>query len=316
MMDIKLHGLFTLRAPLSHIGEAISTNSYLVQEPVLQPDGQLEDVFCYSGNAWRGQLRDLAAAYMLDRLQMQLPLDAFHMLFSGGKIGGDQVVDLNHAKAVRAAVPMFSVFGGGIGNQIIPGKLKVGNCYPLCVEAAVMLPDEYEAECRESYRGMTFEKSFSRKDDAKNPAMLAYVADNAGLLDGPESGKKKADMPADQMRMTSELLAPGVRLYTEIFGFGLTEVELGALTAALHQFSRLPFIGGQSNKGHGKVSLDYRLTDLDSGETMDFLRVRDTPRLASRAEAAKAAYDEHLRELYDRALVDGRGEIAGLLGAG
>jgi hypothetical protein len=48
----------------------------------------IEEVFSYSGNAWRGQLRDLAASYMLDALgSPTLSLDAFHLLYSGGRIG-------------------------------------------------------------------------------------------------------------------------------------------------------------------------------------------------------------------------------------
>jgi hypothetical protein len=46
----------------------------------------IEEVFSYSGNAWRGQLRDLAASYMLDALgSPTLSLDAFHLLSQGGQ---------------------------------------------------------------------------------------------------------------------------------------------------------------------------------------------------------------------------------------
>ena len=99
-------------------------------------------MFCYSGNAWRGQLRDLSAAYMLEHLgYARVPLDTFHLLFSGGKIGGEQVVDIPAAMRLREAVPHISIFGGGIGNQILAGKLRVGNCYPVCAEATVALPE-------------------------------------------------------------------------------------------------------------------------------------------------------------------------------
>jgi len=322
MSDVRLSGLFSLLSPLSHIGESISTTSYLVQEPIIQQNGSIEDVFCYSGNAWRGQLRDLAAAYMLDALQMRLPMEAFHMLFSGGKIGGDQVVDIARARSVRKAIPMLSLWGGGLGNQILPGKLRVGNCYPVCKEVAHLLPEEVALAATESYRGMTFEKSFSRKDDAKNPQFAdKYLpAPDVDLL-GDESGGKKGKVkakdegPADQMRMTCELLAPGVTLYTEIDVLDASDVELGCLVSALHRFARSPHIGGQANKGHGRVRLDYRITDLDSGETQSFMRADGSARLAQRADAAKAAYDRHLEETYAAYLDNNGAAIGGLLGA-
>lgn len=68
MKTIRLSGVFTLRAPLSHLGETISASAYLAEDTILQPDGGTEKVFAYSGNAWRGQLRDLIASYMLDNI--------------------------------------------------------------------------------------------------------------------------------------------------------------------------------------------------------------------------------------------------------
>src|SRR5690554_3793112 len=125
-MNKRLQGLFTLRSPLSHIGQTISTFTYLSEESLVQPDGSIEDVFCYSGNAWRGQLRDLATIYTLERLgSPELPLESFHLLFSGGRIGGQQEVDINRARDLRRKVPVLSLFGGSVGDQILPGKLRV-----------------------------------------------------------------------------------------------------------------------------------------------------------------------------------------------
>ena len=317
-MDIRLIGSFRTLAPLSHIGESISTCSYLVQEPILQPDGSLEEVFCYSGNAWRGQLRDLSAAYMLDRLgNARVPLDMFHLLFSGGKIGGDQVVDIERARAVRRAIPMLALFGGGMGNQILPGKLRVANCYPVCREALPVLPEEWHPRAETiTYRSLTFEKSFSRKDDTKDERLLPHVAaSDHPLLAAPDK-KKASDEVSTQMRMTAELLIAGATLYTEIEVLDATEVELGCLVAALSRFAASPHNGGQANKGHGRVALDYRILDLDTGEDRDFVRVGHGPaRLSRQAEAAKDAYDTFLKDQYDALLANQQTELRGLLGA-
>lgn len=346
-MNVRLTGLFTLRSPLSHIGESLSTTSYLVQEPILQPSGVLAEVFCYSGNAWRGQLRDLCATYMLERIGApQVSLDTFHLLFSGGRIGGDQIVDLERVKLWRRSVPMLAVFGGGVGNQILPGKIRVANSYPLCVEALPVLPSQHHEKAKTmSYRGMTFEKSFSRKDDAKDERLTSYLADpNTLQLTGdapsrptrrrlrtsgaaaakPEDagaeapgGTVEREGPADQMRMTCELVAGGVQLATEIDCLDVTDVELGVLVSGLHLFSRSPHIGGQASRGYGRVILDYRIVDLDSGEEQPFLTAGDgVSLLAPPAAEAKGAYDQWLRQQYDAMLAAQGSEIRAALGVG
>lgn len=322
-MDIRLIGTFTVKSPVSHIGESIGTTAYLIQEPVIQPDGEVEEVFAYNGNAWRGQLRDTAAAYLLDAVGApRISNDTFHLLFGGGKIGGEQVVDLARARAYRQALPMLSILGGGVGNQIMPGKLRVGNSYPVCHEAAPVLRDTHPITT--SYRSMTTEKSFSRKDDAKDERLseryLALPAPEQGqlALDGEGEPKKKGKGDgevADQMRMTVELLVAGVRLETWIDAIGVSEVELGCLVSAIHRWSRSPHIGGQGNKGHGLVDLRYDMIDLETGIRQPFLAVGgSTIALEAPAEAAKGAYDQHVRQLYDAMLVERSGEIVKMLG--
>jgi len=319
-MNVRLTFLYQTRAPLSHIGESISTETYLVQHPILQPDGRIEEVFAYSGNAVRGQWRDLAAIYMLEKLgNARVPLEIFHLLFSGGKIGGDQKNDIAALRAFRSTLPCFSIFGGGVGNQIIPGKLRVSCLYPLCREAIPMLPDDLHDKARGiEYRGMTFQAHYARKDDSKDVRLLPNLAEAESLaLEGNGGKRKPDDEVKQQMRMTSELLAPGVLLYGECDCLDITEIEMGALVSALHAFSRSPVLGGQGNKGHGRVSADIRYTDLHTGETRDFMQIKAAgmPLLAPVAEKAKASYDQFLRAQYDAMLSGQQAEIRKLLGA-
>lgn len=348
MPSWRLSGAFFTRSPLSHIGEAISTVSYLVQEPILQPDGTLAEVFAYSGNAWRGQLRDLCASYMIDKLSISsLPTDSFHLLYSGGRIGGEQLIDLERAREFRRVVPLLALFGGGVGNQILPGKLRVSNSYPACRETLRILPEGWqEIAARCSYRGLTIEKSFSRKDDSKDPRLATLLtpvpsgpsvaaargddpsALQLALLGGdedstaeepsaPPSGKRaKRDGPADQMRMTVELLIAGVHLPTTIDLLDASEIELGCLVSALSQFSLSPHIGGQSNRGHGLVDLTYTIEDRRVGEHNQFIAIRDGGvLLSSAAESAQRAYDAYLREQYDAYLERNESAIVRVLGA-
>lgn len=319
MKNYRIFGEFLTKSPLSHISEAISTHSYLVQEPILQPDGTIEEVFCYNGNAWRGQLRDLAAQYLLEKLNMQVSLDAFHLLFSGGKIGGDQSIDVAQARQMRRAIPMIALFGGGVGNQILPGKMKVGSSYPVCLEAMPAISEDKHMEAiKISYRALTTEKSFTRMDDSKNPSAVDYVSP----LDAPQlehDGKKakKDSEVSTQMRMTSELIIPGVKLAHEIDLVQVSEVELGALVSALHRFAQIPYIGGQSNRGHGRVGYHATIVCSETGEQHDLIKISSTglPKLSKVAEQAKQAYDDHLQAQYDAWLEKKESEIRGLLGA-
>lgn len=315
MNNYRIYGKFVAKSPISHISEAISTNSYLVQEPILQADGEIEEVFCYSGNAWRGQLRDLCATYFLNKLNMQVSLDAFHLLFSGGKIGGDQSIDIDQAKLMRKIVPMVSLFGGGIGNQILAGKMKVGNSYPVCQEALPVIAQRYHEQAHKiSYSDLTFEKSFTRFDDVKDLQKQANVLPDNLLLE--HKGKKKKDNEVStQMRMTSELLVAGTTLAHEIDLVQVSEVELGALVSALTLFAQAPYIGGQSNKGHGRVEYVSKIVNMATGESHNLVWVHDEAKLSEIAQQAKDSYDAHLTNMYNAFLEQKESEIKKLLGA-
>ena len=315
MNNYRIYGCFKTKSPLSHISESISTNSYLVQDPILQPDGEIEEVFAYNGNAWRGQLRDLSATYLLEKLGMKVDLDAFHLLFSGGKIGGDQSIDIAKAKLMRKVVPHISIFGGGIGTQIMQGKLKVGSSYPLCVEALPVLHSQYYQQAKNiSYADLTTEKSFTRFDDSKN----FDLHDKVSLTDQPlleTKTKKKDGDVSTQMRMTSELLIAGVTLAHEIDLVNVDEIELGAFVSALVQFAQVPYIGGQSNKGHGRVDYVAQIVNTKTGEVQELFKMDgDIPKLSDVAQQAKDAYDDHLMKIYNAFLEQKESEIRGLLG--
>lgn len=294
--NIRLRGFFTTLSPLSHIGESVSTTSYLVQDPVVQPDGAVAEVFSYSGNAWRGQLRDLMARRVARAIGRPLPADSFHLLFSGGRLdGAEKKVDLAAARGIRAAVPMLALLGGGIGSEILQGRLRVFNSYPVCREAIPVLPSGLRDRAeRTRYGGLVFEKEFSRKDDARGVGHREFLAEDEAPKD------KKAKGVPDQMRMTSELLAAGTDLYTEIHGAWVSRVELGCLVAALHDFGASPCIGGQGNKGHGLVDLRY---DLQADATRDdgFVAVtRDGARLSGLAAEVMGEYLAHLDTTVER----------------
>lgn len=329
-LDGRIDGVFTLLAPLSHIGESHGPDSYLDTTEILGPDGRPVEVFCYHGNALRGMLRDMAGVYMLDRLGVQVPLDVFYLLFSGGSIGGEQAVDIDQARRIRQAVPAISVLGGGVGNQILPGKIQVGDAWPLCAEVQHLLPENLRRPGAVSWRQMTTERSFSRKDDAKDENLRVHLYNaprpeigpggQIGLL--PPAGAEKENdgkggrkEQPQQMRYTIECLAPGARLWTRIHVQRLTDLEMGALASAFAQWTRAPYLGGQNRIGFGLCAAAFTWTPF-GGEPEEFAVIGEggMHRLGPTAERTKAAYDAWLEE-YVRYLDERREGLVKLLDA-
>lgn len=327
----KIETLYTLLSPLSHIGNSVGPDSYLSTQTVIGSDGEPVETFVYSGNAIRGMLRDAGARYMIDSLgdpdvTIQIPLDVFYLLFSGGSIGGESKIDIDQARRIRRTVPHLSVFGGGVGNQILPGKINVGEGLPVCREFSHILPSEL-ANALRPWRQMTTEQSFTRTDDAKNELLTSYIQDGASgqalcltthdafaELDEPsdlgdpaplkrrtqaEKQSKKDKPPKDrpqQMRYTVELLATGARIWEVIDYYDMTEIELGALVAAIDAWGKRPVLGGQARVGMGKVRAEMRLYE-GGKEPEPFITV-DPRRVHLHAAAAgpKKAYDSFLEE--------------------
>lgn len=318
---IRLDGKITLLSPLSHIGESLGIDSYLSTDTIIGPDGQPVEVFLYSGNSFRGILRDMAAKYLLNKLGgLSVPVETFHLLFSGGSIGGKQSLDIDQARLYRRMLPAFSIFGGGVGNQIMEGKMKIGSMYPLVAECQAIIPEKFRSETAPSWKKWTYEKSYTRRDDSKQENLRQYItdADMIGapnqqlLLDGEKEDKKKKDGPATQMRYTIELLAAGAVMYQRIYLQDMTDLEIGAFVSALYEFQKAPYIGGKSGTGHGLCSIEYNWSDdKDSGK---FLSVSDNVFWLSRpAQEAKDTYDNFLHSLYAEYLEEKAPELKQLL---
>jgi hypothetical protein len=314
-----LSGYFTLRTPLSHIGASESTYAEFVRWPVIYPDGVVVDLPVYSGNAWRGQLRDSAATYLLQRLDNpSLSLDAFHLLYSGGRIGGEADVNLQRLREVRRLLKPIELLGGGIGNQIVPGKLRVSPCYPVCREAQRVMAHTPETEV--NLPDILAEVEQTRRDDSKDPQLARVIALPAGaeqmaLLEDGKPSKHQQDGPAQQMRYTVQVLAPGTVLETRIWLMDGDEVLLGCLVSALWQWSLFPHLGGKCAAGFGEAELRYDLVDLRTGEIVApfFETGQGMPRLSAPAAEAKTRYDEHCRALYDALVAQTEPEIRRML---
>ena len=151
---------YTMRAPVSHIGETASTGT--VFQTVLTKNGRLPII---TGNAMRGTLRDCSALDLLDTIGCKVDKEIFNILFSGGNLNGTMKNDVAKAKTVREKFPSISLFGGGLGDMIMQGKMIAGNLYPLCIETEEMLG---EPSSGISWHNLIDEMEMTRMDNSKD----------------------------------------------------------------------------------------------------------------------------------------------------
>lgn len=305
-------GVMTAVTSVSHIGETRGTNAMLRREKIVQPDGTVEDVPVISGNAIRGILRDRGMLHMLKCLGYGvneetgevngLSLAAFYFLFSGGALTkqGNAGIDVDEARKWRGLIPLVALFGGAMGNQIMPGKLKCGKAVPICTETAHLIPERFVTGNEVSVWDMCQQEAYTRRDDEKNENLRALIAPEVrGLLEASAADKRskagtKDDIAGEtgqsqQMRYYVETLAAGTRLFWDMVIDDVTPVEFDALCITLAEFGQYPYIGGKSNVGHGKVSIHFD----------NWLEIN--PRIAPTGKAIDTPLGTHyLKHLQDR----------------
>lgn len=242
---MKIETIYTMQQPLSHIGESESTVSFL-NTVRIAVNGKVEEVFALTGNSIRGMLRDCAARHLLDRLDVKVGKKEFNILFSGGSISGSMSTDIDQAKKYRELLPMISIFGAGVGNQILAGKLTQGFAFPVCLETDGIVPKAdgiKEGLRKNSWKNLTGAVGLTRFDDSKNVNHQKYLQ--------KENDNADKDSASTQMRYEVEYLVPGSQLYHVINLCPDTDAELGAFVAALEEFSHSPILGGMGGKGFG-----------------------------------------------------------------
>lgn len=314
-------GVMTALSSISHIGETHGIRSMLRRERIIQPGGQVEEVPIISGNSIRGILRDRGMLHMLRQLGYGvneetgevsgLSLAAFYFLFSGGSLTktSSKGLDIAEARKWRNLIPLVSLFGGAMGNQIMPGKAKIGKAIPICLETAHLIPDRFVPKNLQSIWDLLQQEAYTRSDDEKDEGLRQLIKpDVRGLLEAKaEKEREKRGTNEDvrgteqkqQMRYYVETIAAGTRLFWEITLDDVDDLEFEAFCTTLVQFARFPYIGGKSGVGLGKVSIEF-----DDWYEID-------PRVAPTGQEVGfqlgALYQEHLETHGDsiRGLIDG-----------
>lgn len=255
---VEIEGVVTALTPVYHGGDEKLGSTPVLRTIMLYVDGVGEVPIPYiSGNGIRGKLRRLLVKDFLDAVGYEIEnAKLHHVLFSGGVLESTEettgTVDLALRKRVRNLVPPMALFGCAVGNQMIQGILIVEHMWPICEEYRPYLPVKYQDDPRagQPIRVFTDQSFITRRDDLR--------------------AERKEDEQAVQMKVDYECFVPGTKFYHRFVLQIPDELQKSCFGRMLELFEEMPYVGGRSSSGDGKVMLAYN-TRFDSGLYREFL---------------------------------------------
>jgi hypothetical protein len=245
---LRVEGTLEARSPIQHGGDE-KTGSTPVLRSITHWDpftGRHVRLPFISGNAIRGVWRRLIFRDLLDRLNItpdDLHPKLYHALFSGGILEStDDVaaaIELEMRRRIRATVPPLALFGTSVGNQMIPGGLRVRHGMPVCAEYRAYLPPSLAADPRAEHSVRTYtDVAFAtRRDELR--------------------AERTTEEQAVQMKVEYEVFISGT-LFAH--GFALvypSRLEESCMGRIIALWKAHPFIGGKAGSGYGELTLDY-----------------------------------------------------------
>jgi hypothetical protein len=253
--------IFCLSEALSPITQARGTagnESLINRELVATPLGE-RYVPTLSGNAIRHQIREFGSQFLMDRMGWSGKMNErrLNFMFGGGSLtegGGRENTDL--IADLPESIPLFSLLGGCLPNQMLRGRMKVASGTLVCAEnqdrlrhlSPYPLPDELVLRDSDAFVG-TYQ--YVRND------AVGSVPQHLNQ-DSRDSRRKAADegkyAGSDQMIFSGQTIIPGACF---IHGFILpnaSDLEIGCLLLALSYWIESGnTIGGKGNIGHGRL---------------------------------------------------------------
>jgi len=242
----EIEGTVIALTPIFHGGDEKTGSTPVLRTITIYVDGVGEVPIPYlSGNGIRGKLRRLAMKDFLDLVGYELTnAKVYHSLFSGGVLESTEeatgVIDLALRKRVRNLIIPAAIFGCAIGNQMIQGILIVEHMMPICAEYKDYLPSEYQNDQRASQpiRVFTDQSFITRRDDLR--------------------AEREEGEQAVQMKVDYECFVPGTKFYHRFVLQLPDELQKSCFGRVLDLFEMMPYVGGRSSSGDGKVMLNYK----------------------------------------------------------
>jgi CRISPR/Cas system CSM-associated protein Csm3 (group 7 of RAMP superfamily) len=265
MIIHRVKGVLTALSPVFHGGGEKTGAVVLLNRLKFIVDGKPTDVPIISGNQVRGRLRRLLTRDFLELVGYEMDLSQrrhqklYHTLFAGGVLTEVEeeesgVVDLGlKFKIVKYILPL-RLFGASYANQMIEGRVLVGHLLPVC------------RELRE-YTGVDSDVSFYQ--------LIARAFQTRRDELRVTTPSEEEEEPAVQAIVEYECFAPGTRFYHEIVLETTKQEEqldLSTLYRAVKLWQQVPYIGGKSSIGFGKLKVEYEWsTRVDDSVYLEFI---------------------------------------------
>jgi CRISPR/Cas system CSM-associated protein Csm3 (group 7 of RAMP superfamily) len=217
-----------LLSSVVHTEETSGNVANIFRDKILVKD-KIHHIPAVHGNSIRGILRRVAMNRLCELVDLDknsISEEMYHILFNGGALTASTgYLELKEKALVRDTLPILSIFGSAMGNDMLQGKMIVSTALPECKELGTG---------ETSYNDMTNIVRYTR-----------------------------------QMFYDIEVMNQGVILDWEIILDYVNELEIQALNDTLIQFTKKPYIGGASNKGHGKIEFEF---NKPNNEYIDFVK--------------------------------------------
>jgi len=255
----RFSGTYEAQTPISHGSDEDFGMEQRLRtiEMAVRENGDLyhEDVPVISGNSLRGQLRDLLAGDLLDRLgddegPFEVGDTISNVLWAGGSLkrtAGPGKLNRRMLRGIREHIPSLSLLGTAISDQMVEGRLNMGMLTPIATET-------------ESYTGRESERS-----------VFEFVDETFYARMDDRLGGRQGDEDTQQMKYTVQILTPGTRFDHWMALEGASEVERACLGHAMDLFAASSHIGGQKAVGHGEVDFEYENGLPDADPYLDFV---------------------------------------------
>jgi CRISPR/Cas system CSM-associated protein Csm3 (group 7 of RAMP superfamily) len=261
----RIRGILVALSPVFHGGNEKTGAVVLLNRLKFIVDGKPTDVPIISGNQVRGRLRRLLTRDFLELVGYEMDLSQkkyqklYHTLFAGGVLTEVEeeesgVVDLGlKFKIVKYVLPL-RLFGCSYANQMIEGRVLVGHLLPVCRELR-----EYTGIDSDVSFYQLIARSFqTRRDELRVTA--------------PREEEEELTV---QAIVEYECFAPGTRFYHEIVLETTRQEErldLSTLYRAVKLWQQVPYIGGKSSIGFGKLKVEYEWpTRVDDSVYLEFV---------------------------------------------
>lgn len=295
------------------------TVTKIKKEARFNDDGNIDYIPYIPANGFRGVLRRYATKRLIDAVKANTDDKVFndrdlHAMLSGSGTN-DQPLTYQDTKEIREKNPILSLFGTGL---LLGGKLNITN----------MIPDEKFLKRDEETGKISLVRvaNYTKVDDILQKSKFAtlFTADqvkewensvlenaaarseqrkkNDTLKEMKQELEKTVKKESVQHYFGKEYIPSGVEFHSSIRLTDPTNLELGALIAALIDFANDGAIGSSRNVGFGVI--DFSIIDLEndaviisknSDKNYIFNSVVKTDLELS--SSIKKAYDEYMQWL-------------------